>query len=64
MIDDAWWILPRQGLCTAHLMRRYAPGLRLETAPYPIFEPPRGLRAHLLYTLFILCLSTIIVLYD
>src|SRR6267154_3546363 len=34
---------------TAHLMHHRIPGLRLETAPYPIFGPPCGLRAHLLY---------------
>jgi len=46
--------LPCQGLCIAHLMHHCSLGLNLETAPYPIFGPPHGLRAHLLYNLSIL----------
>ena len=40
--------LPHPVSCTAQLMHHYFPGLRLETAPYPIFGPLCGPRAHLL----------------
>jgi hypothetical protein len=62
--EGEWWILPHQSLCITHLMHYCSPGLYLEMALYPIFGPPRGLRAHLLYNLFIPCLSMIIVLYN
>ena len=40
--------LPHSVSCTAQLMHHYFLRLCLETAPYPIFGPLRGPRAHLL----------------
>jgi hypothetical protein len=37
---DLVGFLSCRGSCTAHLMHRCVPGLRLEMAPYPSFGPP------------------------
>ena len=48
MKDGSGGFLPHPVSCTAQLMHHYFPGLRLETAPHPIFGPLRGPRARLL----------------
>ena len=58
--DVDWWNLSYPGSCTAHLVQYHFPGVRLETAPHPIFGARRGLRAHLLYKPSYSCLAPIL----
>ena len=55
-----WWNLSYSGSCTAHLVQYHFPGVRLETAPHPIFGARRGLRAHVLYKPSYSCLAPIL----